>query len=108
MSQVAKKKVNLAPVGMLILFGGTALSQVKLQVFERQKTIDLANEVRKYEVTKSTRARRGTIQTADGKPLAQDAKKWRLQIDLGKVPHTPSFAIALAEASGIPAHEQGR
>ena len=105
MSQVAKKKVNLAPVGMLILFGGTALSQVKLQVFERQKTIDLANEVRKYEVTKSTRARRGTIQTADGKPLAQDAKKWRLQIDLGKVPHTPSFAIALAEASGIPAHE---
>ena len=105
MSRVAKKKLNFAPMGMLILFGGTALSQVKLQVFEKQKTIDLANDVRKYEVTKTTRARRGTIQTADGKPLAQAAKRWRLQLDLGKVPHTPGFAIALAEASGIPAHE---
>ncbi|MEI7577986.1 MAG: penicillin-binding protein 2 [Armatimonadota bacterium] len=105
MSRAAKKKVNIAPVGMLILFGGTALSQVKLQVFEKQKTIDLANDVRKYEVTKTTRAKRGTIQTADGKPLAQDWKQWRLQVDLGKVPHTPGFAIALSEASGIPAHE---
>lgn len=102
---VKKKKVNLAPVGMLVLFGGTALSQVKLQVFEKQKTIDLANDVRKYEVTKTFRAQRGTIQTADGKPLAQDAKQWQLQVDLGKVPHTPGFAIALSEASGIPAHE---
>ena len=105
MSRVAKKKINIAPVGMLILFGGTALSQVKLQIFEKQKTIDLANNVRKYEVTKTSRARRGTIQTADGKPLAQDSKQWRLQVDLGKVPHAPGFAIALAEASGIPAHE---
>lgn len=105
MSRAVKKKFNVAPVGMLILFGGTALSQVKLQVFEKQKTIDLANDVRKYEVTKTTRARRGTIQTADGKPLAQDAKRWRLQLDLGKIPHTPGFAVALAEASGIPAHE---
>ncbi len=105
MSRAAKKKVNIAPVGMLILFGGTALSQVKLQVFEKQKTIDLANDVRKFEVTKTTRAKRGTIQTVDGKPLAQDWKQWRLQVDLGKVPHTPGFAIALSEASGIPAHE---
>ncbi len=105
MSRAAKKKLNYAPMGMLLLFGGTALSQVKLQVLEKQKTIDLANDVRKYEVTKTTRAKRGTIQTADGKPLAQDAKQWRLQLDLGKVPHTPGFAVALAEASGIPAHE---
>ena len=105
MSRAAKKKLNIAPVGMLILFGGTALSQVKLQVFEKQKTIDLANDVRKYEVTQISRAKRGAIQTADGKPLAQDAKRWRLQIDLSKVPHTPGFAVALAEASGIPAHE---
>lgn len=105
MSRVANKKLNIAPIGMLLLFGGTALSQVKLQVFEKQKTIDLANDVRKYEVTKTTRAKRGTIQTVDGKPLAQDWKQWRLQVDLGKVPHTPGFAIALSEASGIPAHE---
>ena len=105
MSRVAKKKLNPAPIGMLCLFGAAALSQVKLQVFEKQKTIDLANDVRKFEVTKTSRARRGTIQTADGKPLAQDAKRWQLQIDLGKIPHTLGFAVALSEATGIPAHE---
>ncbi len=107
MSQVAKKirKFNTAPLCMCGMLGVAGLSQVRLQVFEQGSTIAEADNVRKYFVTKTDRAGRGTIFSSDGKPLAQDTKAWRLQVNLSKVPHTPAFAVAMSEATGIPAHE---
>jgi cell division protein FtsI/penicillin-binding protein 2 len=97
--------LNPAPIAMMAMLGLAGLSQFKLQAFESQTTMDLADKVNKYFVNKIDTARRGAIYTADMKPLAEEAKTWTLTINFAKIPRTSSFAAALSEASGIPSHE---
>jgi cell division protein FtsI/penicillin-binding protein 2 len=111
LSRNAKKKdvkvlgISPAPLFMLGMLATAGLSQFKLQAFEAQSTMEKANKVNKYFVTKSDAARRGSIHTSDFKPMAEDAKTWSLTVNFARIPRTPSFASALSEASGIPAHE---
>lgn len=110
MSRRAKKTakilgLNPSAIAALGILGVSGLSQVKLQAFESSKTIELADKVNKYVVIKTDKPRRGSIFSADMKPMAEEANRFELTINFAKIPRTTAFAQALSEASGVPAHE---
>ena len=107
MSRNAKKlhSINPAVFCMAGLFGFAGLTQIKLQGFEAEKTTDLADKVHKYFVEKKDIAKRGSIYCRDLTPLAVDANSYILTVNFTKIPRVPGFAIALSEATGIPAIE---
>ncbi len=107
MSRKGKKlySINPAAIGMAGLFGLAGLSQLKLQGFEADHTMDLADNVQKYYVEKIDHAKRGAIFCRDLTPMAVDANAYVLTINFAQIPRVPAFAIALSEATGIPSHE---
>jgi cell division protein FtsI (penicillin-binding protein 3) len=88
--------------GMFVLAG---FSQARLQVFGRESTMEKARETRRFTLTRVDTARRGTIYTADMKPLAQDSQSYELNVQFTKVPHSDAFFMDLSQATGIPASE---
>lgn len=106
MSQSSKKvySVNPGPVFMLGLFGIAALSQFKLQGLEATSTIKAADKVNKWEDKIRTKAKRGAIVTSDGKALALQTNAYELSVNYKKMPKSPGLAMALSEATGIPAY----
>ena len=87
------------------LFVLAALSQAKLQVVDRSSTLDLAKDSKRFTLTKIDKAKRGSIFSADGKALAQDADTCKLTINFRKIPLSDGFFLALSEATGIPSSE---
>jgi cell division protein FtsI (penicillin-binding protein 3) len=87
------------------LFGLAALSQANVHIFSRAQILDRAEETKRFVITRTEVARRGSILSADGKPLAQDEDTRELTINFRKVPNSPGFFMDLAAASGIPASE---
>jgi cell division protein FtsI/penicillin-binding protein 2 len=109
MSRVVRKLIfpfnspgALCVIGFL---GLTGASQFRLQGLERKSTLALANKANKYFVTKTDSATRGSIYSREMKPMAEDAHTYLLDVSFASIPHTPGFAVALSEASGIPAQE---
>ncbi len=96
--------LNPAPVFMAAMLGVAALSQLKLQLFETGSTIEKAKEVKKWYVDSYDYAKRGAILDRSGKPLAQDATAYELSVNYAKMPKSNGLAIALSEATGIPAY----
>jgi len=92
-------------VGLTAFFVAAAASQLKLQVFEKAHTIDLANKTKRYELSRPDPAKRGTIFSADGQPLAVDEATYDLNVDFTKCPDNEGFWLDLAQATGIPATE---
>ncbi|CAN5566845.1 penicillin-binding protein [soil metagenome] len=90
-------------VGGLFIIAG--LSQAKLQIFDREHTIALSEKTKRFTITRTDKARRGSILSADGKELAADARASVLTVTFDKVPHSDAFFMDLSEASGIPATE---
>jgi cell division protein FtsI/penicillin-binding protein 2 len=89
---------------MIGLFGIAALSQLKLQGLESKSTIELANKVNKWEDTIRTKAKRGAIVTRDGKALALQVTAYELSVNYKRMPKSPGLAMAMSEATGIPAY----
>jgi len=87
------------------LFAVAAFSQIKLQTVERKHTLELADKTKRFTSTRVDPARRGSIFSRDGKPLAQDEDSFDLNVQFDKVPKSEAFFMALASASGIPASE---
>lgn len=87
------------------MFLVAAGSQIKLHVFESESTVQLGEQTNRFTVTRIDKAKRGGIFTSDGKPLAEDADAYELTINFSKIPRTSAFALALSEATGIPATE---
>lgn len=103
------------------LFLVATLSQARVQIFERQETLDHAKKMAHYQLDRRDFARRGSILTSDGKALAQDEEGYQLTVQYTKlirdpdtgavigqksvVPRTEAFYMALGQASGIPASE---
>jgi cell division protein FtsI/penicillin-binding protein 2 len=90
---------------ILALFVVTAASQARLQIFERQSTIDAANKMHRYEFTEVQPAKRGDILARGGEPLAKDDTRSDLEIDFKRCPNTEPFWLDLSRASGLPATE---
>jgi len=86
-------------------FGVTALSQANVQLFSSAKTLEAAEQSKRYEVGRTDFAARGNIYSADGQLLAQNADTFELGIQFAKVPHSPGFFSALAAAAGISVSE---
>jgi cell division protein FtsI (penicillin-binding protein 3) len=86
-------------------FAVAGASQVKVQVLEGSSIVDRARDSGKFEREIVDRARRGSLLSADGKPLAKDEELYEFGIDFRRVPHTDAFFVDLARASGIPASE---
>lgn len=82
-----------------------SFSQAKVQVIDRDKVLEEANNLSHFDIAKTEPARRGTIYSADGKVLAQTEDTYELGLNYGKIPSSPGFFVSLSEASGIPATE---
>lgn len=87
------------------LFALAAFSQLKLQTAEKAGTLKLAEETKRFTLTRTDYAKRGAIFTSDGKPLAEDEDAYELNVQFAKVPRSEAFFMALGEATGIPASE---
>jgi cell division protein FtsI/penicillin-binding protein 2 len=88
------------------LFVVAAVSQAKLQTVEKSNTIALAEDTRRFSRSREDVALRGSILSADGKPLAQDQQTTELTINFAKgVPRSDAFFLDVSRASGIPASE---
>ncbi len=105
MPEGKSERIRFASLGVGGLFVLAALSQAKLQIFERGNTIDLANATKRFTLRKTDKARRGSIVSSDGKALAQDANAFELTVQFKKIPHSEAFFMDLAGATGIPAAE---
>lgn len=96
-------------VGLKWVLGGlfllTALSQARVQLFERGEILDRAAASKRFVLERPEPARRGAVLTADGKPLAVDDDRYELSLSFAAVPHSDAFFVDLAAASGIPASE---
>lgn len=90
---------------LVLSFAGAAYSQVRLQVVDRDETLDRARASQRFIVERTEIAKRGAIFSADGKALAQDADTYSLVVQFERVPQSDAFFVDLSAATGIPAAE---
>ncbi|MFN8218794.1 MAG: penicillin-binding protein 2 [Fimbriimonadales bacterium] len=92
---------RLLGLAMLGAFG----SQAWVQVFHAQATIDRAKETKRFVGERREVAKRGSILSADGIPLAKDEDRYLLGLSFAKIPKSPAFFVALGSATGLSASE---
>lgn len=90
---------------LVSLFGFAIYSQARLQVFDRKKTLLKAEATHRFTMSRTDKARRGTIYSSDGRPLAQNDDTYSLVIQFDEVPNSDAFFMDLSAATGIPATE---
>lgn len=102
--QVPNSKFLLwAPRFAAIAFGVAALAQANVQVLGRERLLDLGEKSNRFLVKRTDYARRGSVFSADGRPLAQDEDAAEFGVFFDRIPDSPAFFMALSDASGIPA-----
>lgn len=89
--------------GVIGLFSCAALSQAKLQVFDRGAVLDKARASKRFTLSRPDYAKRGTIFSADERPLAVDQDTYELSMNFRRVPKSDAFFVDLSRATGIPA-----
>src|SRR5262252_1198288 len=96
-------RIALLGVGFFCLLGIGLGRAIKLQLFDRQRLLELAEDqyVRRIEIP----ARRGDIYDRRGIPLAQSVEVDSLWLDPSQVPDLPRAARELARALRIDAAE---
>lgn len=99
------RSLRLSGWAMGLLFVGAGASQLKLQTVERGNTLALADETKRFNVSRKDHAKRGSILAADNRALAVDEDAYELNVRFDQVPHSEAFFLALAQATGIPASE---
>ncbi len=107
MAQGKTDNRRLYAVGALLALGfvATGVLQSWVQLVGRGEILGLATKSRRYQVPRVEYARRGTVYSSDGAILAQSEDAYELGIDYRRVPRSPGFFMALAEASGLPEPE---
>lgn len=107
MSRRSAKGREARPLGLLLggMFGVALVSQGWLQLVNGQNTLAKAKASSRWEVERADTARRGDIVSTDGKLFAQSNDVFELSLNYEKLPHTESFFLALANASGLSAAE---
>ncbi len=97
------------PVSVAVgVFVVTGFTQASLQLFRGHAVIEKAIADDRFTVTRIDAPRRGSILTADLKPLAQDIAAWELSVKFPKVPKSRSFFAELSAASGVPESDMER
>jgi cell division protein FtsI/penicillin-binding protein 2 len=88
-----------------LFFLGAVGSQAHVQLVRRGTILyDIENSP-KFTMKIADVARRGSIYSSDGKPLARDDGRRGLQLVPSRVPRSDAFFAELGAASGIPATE---
>ena len=93
------------PLSVLIAIGAfavTGITQASLQLVRAGGLIETATKDDRFTVTRKDAPRRGSLFTADFKPLAQDVAAWELSVRFTRVPKSRAFFAELSAAAGIP------
>jgi cell division protein FtsI/penicillin-binding protein 2 len=85
-----------------VFFGLAVYSQARLQVTNRGEVMKKAEDTWMLARQEAAPIERGTIYSSDMRVLAQSRPKYEFWLFYDRVPCTPGFFMALAEASGIP------
>ena len=105
MDETSDRRSLTARLVLGSLFGLAALSQAKLQTIERDNTVNLGNQTKRYEITQRDAASRGSILASDGRVLAKDEKVYDLNVNFPSCPNAEGFWLDLSEATAIPASD---
>jgi cell division protein FtsI/penicillin-binding protein 2 len=87
---------------VLVAFAFAVYTQARVQVVRRDTVLKMAEEAWLLSRSREIPAERGTIYSADGRILAQSRSLYEFWLFYDRVPCTPGFFMALAEASGVP------
>ncbi len=112
-------RLNILGYGFALLLGWCALSAMRAQWFGREALLEQGRKNHRLDQPVNDYARRGTILTADGKPLAEDQNRYEFQITFFRndkdrsgntikramVPNSRAFFVALSAETGIPASD---
>ncbi|MCH8978769.1 MAG: penicillin-binding protein 2 [Armatimonadetes bacterium] len=110
MARKRRERSNRAPLPgaffatlawMLATFGLAVFTQVRLQVADRSAVLAKAKSAQMLERSLQRSADRGTLYSADNQVLAQSRTAYEFGVFFDRVPSTPGFFMALAEAAGI-------
>ncbi len=109
MSRSRSGKTNRVPrtfLGTLAFvtcfFGLAVYSQAKLQVTNAGAVLKKAEDAWMLARSKQVPAERGSIYSSDMRVLAQSRPQYDFWVFYDRVPCTPGFFMALAQASGVP------
>ncbi len=81
-------------------FLAAVLGQARVQIIEREAILAKARESSRFFVKKTLPAKRGTIFSSDGLPLAEDWDAGELRVNSNEVPLSPAFFVDLSTATG--------
>jgi len=82
-----------------------AVSQANVQVFAKERLLDLGENSARFIVKQTEFARRGSIVSRDGRPLASDEEACVFGVFFERVPDSPAFFMELGRAAGVPPSE---
>lgn len=99
------KRIILLQGSLACAFMLAVVAQARVHLFQRNQILELAEDSKRFTGDVVEEARRGSIYTADGKPLAQDDDTYLLRFSFASIPKSPAFLIELGGAAGIPAGE---
>jgi len=91
--------------GVLGMLACAAASQAKLQIFDRNKTLERASETKRFTLSRVEYARRGAMYDSSDRPLAIDQDTYELSLNFHRIPETDAFFLDLSAATGIPASD---
>lgn len=97
--------IKYLPGAAVLAFCITALAQANKQVFARDSILKLGEERGRLTHEVIDRAKRGSILSADDRPLAQNQDSALFSMRFDQVPNSPAFFMDLSEATGVPAAE---
>ncbi|MCW5938801.1 MAG: penicillin-binding protein 2 [Fimbriimonadaceae bacterium] len=92
---------NWVVTAMMALFFGAVASQANVQIFRRQAVLEEFKEANVSSMTRVDKPVRGSVLDSQGALLAQSTESYVFGLDYRRVPQSPAFFLALAEASGI-------
>lgn len=104
-SENSQKRIRLTHGLLGLSFLAAAGSQAGVQLFRSDEILKMAGDARRFNVSRTDVARRGSILAADGTVLAQSSDTYELGVNFRKTPESPGFLLDLASASGISAAE---
>lgn len=101
-------------LGLGLLFALFLVTQANLQLVHRGDVLALGEKTKRLVQRRVEYAKRGSLLTMDGKPLAQDQDTYEFGLEFYKtkdgvrrpeIPGSPGFFAALSEATDIPASD---
>ncbi|MBV6457183.1 MAG: putative peptidoglycan D,D-transpeptidase PenA [Fimbriimonadaceae bacterium] len=87
------------------MFVAAGVSQARVHLWGSGDILAKAKQTRRFVVSRTEFARRGTIYSSDGRVLAQSDDCFELGLEYRRIPSSPGFFLELGEAAGIASTE---